>query len=132
MKFIHFILIGAALMLVSCSAQKKFHKRLVGRWEVSNYQNTYQGSATNLNNAGNVEFFNENRGVKDISFRAMQNYRDNSPFSWDNTANTVTVHSDQSEFAKAWIVTTNKKKKQVWKSTNGTGGIQQITLSKRN
>lgn len=117
-------------MLASCSAQKKLHNRLVGRWNVSNYQDSYQGSRSNLDNAGSVEFTDDNRGVKDISFRAMQNYRDNAPFSWDNTANTVTIHGDQSEFAKAWIVTTNKKKKQVWKSTNGRGGVQELTLTK--
>lgn len=131
MKYIHLVLIGAALMLVSCSAQKKLHNRLVGRWDVSNYQDSFEGSKTNLDNAGNIEFTGDNRGLKDISFRAMQNYRDNAPFSWDNTGNTVTVHGDQSEFAKSWIVTSNKKKKQVWKSTNGRGGIQQITLTKR-
>lgn len=130
MKYIHFILAGAALMLASCSAQKKLHNRLVGRWNVSNYQDLNQGSRTNLDNAGSVEFTDNNRGVKDISFKAMQNYRDNSPFSWDNTASTVTIHGDQSEFAKAWIVTTNKKKKQVWKSTNGRGGVQEVTLTK--
>ena len=130
MKYFHVVLMGALLMLASCSAQKKFHNRLVGRWNVNNYQDSFEGSRTNLDNAGSVEFTDDNRGLKDVSFRAMQNYRDNSPFSWDNTSNTVTIHGDQSEFAKAWIVTSNKKKKQVWKSTNGRGGVQQITLVK--
>ena len=131
MRYIHVVLAGALLMLASCSAQKKLHNRLVGRWNVSNYQDSQQGSKSNLDNAGSVEFNDDNRGSKDISFRAMQSYRDNSPFSWDNTANTVTIHGDQSEFAKAWIVTTNKKKKQVWKSTNGRGGVQEVTLAKQ-
>ena len=131
MKYIHLIFLAAVLMLVSCSAQRKLRSRLVGTWNVSNYQDSFEGSRTNLDNAGTIEFQSGNRGNKDIAFRAMQNYRDNSPFSWDNTANTVTVHGDQSEFAKAWIITTNKKKKQVWKSTNGRGGIQQVTLVKQ-
>ena len=118
-------------MLVSCSAQKKLHNRLVGRWNVSNYQDSFQESRTNLDNAGKVEFTGDNQGLKDISFRAMQNYRDNAPFNWSNTGNTVTIQGAQSEFAKAWIVVSNKKKKQVWNSTNGRGGIQRITLTKQ-
>ncbi len=130
MKYIHLVLIAGALMLVSCSAQKKLHNRLLGVWNVSNYQDSFEGSRTNLDNAGTVEFHPDSRGNKDINFRAMQAFRDNTPFNWDNTGNTVTIRGDASEFAKAWIITSNKKNKQVWKSTNGRGGIQQVTLSR--
>lgn len=130
MKLIHLFLLSSPILLVSCSAQSKLHNRLQGIWTVTNYQDNFQGSRTNLDNAGTVEFHSDNRGNKDISFRAMQNYRDNTPFTWDNSANTVTIHGDNSEFAKAWIVTTNKKKKQVWKSTNGRNGVQQVTLTR--
>jgi hypothetical protein len=107
------------------------HNRLLGTWKVDSYESSeLEGTKTSLQNAGTINFLEDGRGVKDVTFRAMGDYRDNSPFTWSNTGTSVTIQGDLSEFAKSWIVITNKRKRQIWKSTNGKGGIQQLKLSR--
>jgi hypothetical protein len=123
--------LAVILSLAACSAEKKLHNRLTGTWEVASFNENSENSKTNLSNIGTVNFLKEGRGTKQLSFRLRGDQTDNTPFTWSNTATTVTVQSDQSQFSKAWIIIQNKKKQQLWKSTNGKGGVQEVLLKKQ-
>jgi hypothetical protein len=119
------------ISLTACSAEKKLHNRLVGTWEVASFNENSENSNTNLSNIGTVSFAKDGRGSKELSFRLRGEQTDNTPFTWSNTATTITVQSDRSQFSKAWIIIQNKKKQQLWKSTNGKGGVQEVLLKKK-
>jgi hypothetical protein len=126
----------AAIMLASCSAEKKFNRNLQGEWNVSKYAEKYQATGESAYEASNIGImtFNKNgTGSVSATIRAMQGtVSDTLDFTWKNDINTVSIFgSRESKFTKSWIVIENKKKSQVWRSTDGEGNTQSLELSRK-
>lgn len=119
-------------LLVSCSSSNKLNRRLQGSWNIDSYQEQHVGEKeVSAANIGTMTFNDDNTGTKKISYRILQNQiADTSRFSWSSTAKAVTVEGENSPFAKTWIIIKNKNKMQFWKSTDGKGNVQSITLKK--
>lgn len=123
--------LSVIILLSACSAEKKLRSRLIGTWNVVSFNENSGNSQSNLSNIGTVSFMKDGRGTKDLAFRMGGDRTNTTPFSWQNTGTTVTIQSDQSPFGKAWIVLQNSRKQQMWKSTNGKGGVQELVLRKQ-
>ncbi|MCB9356883.1 MAG: lipocalin family protein [Lewinellaceae bacterium] len=124
------LLIATPFLLVSCSAQKKFANRLRGAWQITKYDvNDTRVSAREFTNLGMITFNKNHTGTVDMkNIFTGSSSSGPRPFEWSNTENSVTIRGDNSEITKAWIVVTNKKKVQLWKSTDGYNRIQEIEL----
>ena len=85
-----------------------------------------------LNNIGTVQFKKNGTGEKNINFSALgATHSDQTPFKWTwHDDKYVAIESENSEFAKTWIIVTNKKKFQKWNTTDGANKIQVIELKK--
>lgn len=118
--------------LASCSAEKKFHRRLVGTWNIERYEQQFaNGERESASNLGTITFRKNGGGDKEINILTRSlSKRDNSDFSWKNTADAVTIISNNSDLAKTWLVMKNKKTTQQWKSTNQTT-VQTMELRKQ-
>jgi len=114
-------------LLASCSP------RLVGTWSITHFETTTPGQeGLSLNNIGTVQFKKNGTGEKNINFSALgASHIDQTSFKWTwHDAKYVTIESENSEFAKPWIIITNKKKFQKWSTTDGTNKVQVIELKK--
>ncbi len=114
-------------ILASCSP------RLAGTWTVQRFEtNTSGQQGVALKNIGTVQFNKNGTGEKNISYPVLGvTHRDQTPFSWKSSGDKyVTIESQNSEFAKTWIVVSNKKKFQKWTTTDGTNKVQVIELKK--
>jgi hypothetical protein len=136
-KLTLFILLTAALLLNGCaSATKQFSKRLRGTWQITNYGvERPNARAVAQPNYGNITFNKDGSGSLDnasifdnISSRAASpgKYK----FTWSNTENIVVIKGEGSGIAKSWIVVTNKKDQQVWKSTDGANEVNTLELKR--
>ncbi|MGN0001866.1 MAG: hypothetical protein ACI35V_00395 [Sphingobacterium composti] len=120
------VLISATL-LTSCS------QRLVGTWTVQRYETTSPGQqGVALSNIGTLKFKSNGTGEKNLDYTVLGiNRQDKLPFKWSwSDGEYVSIESDSSDFSKTWIIMTNKKKYQKWKSTDGANNIQIIELKK--
>jgi hypothetical protein len=137
LAFLAFSLIG----LSGCgSAAKQFSKRLRGTWQVANYgveRPDTRSLSTNTSNFGTITFNKNGTGTIDnasIFDNLTSAYRDGNNnrynFRWSNTDNIVVIKEEGSSLSKSWIVVTNKKKEQVWKSTDGTNEVKTIQLTR--
>ena len=116
-----------ATLLASCAP------RLVGTWNVTRFETATAGQqGVSLNNIGTVQFKKNGTGEKNINFSALgTTHNDQTPFRWtSHDGKYVTIESENSEFAKTWIIVTNKKKFQKWNTTDGTNKVQVIELKK--
>ncbi|MBS1680160.1 MAG: hypothetical protein JST48_00465 [Bacteroidetes bacterium] len=114
-------------LLTSCS------HRMVGTWNVQRFENTTPGqSGVALTNIGTIEFFNNGSGKKNVTYTVLgATHDDQAPFKWTwKDDKYVTIEGKDSDFSKTWIIMTNKKKYQKWKSTDGTSNIQILELKK--
>lgn len=120
------LVVIAVFALPSCSP------KLVGTWNIDRYETTEPGQKpASLSNIGTITFKKNGRGEKNINYTLFgKARRDNSDFGWHATGPYVGIESPNSEFSKTWIVTTNKKKKQNWKSTDGANRVQVLELRK--
>lgn len=121
------VAVFAIALLASCSP------RMAGTWTVQRFETTKPGQqGVTLNNIGTINFNKNGTGEKNISYSALGvNFNDQQPFKWTwSDDKYVTIEGDTSAFAKTWIIITNKKKFQKWKSTDGTNNIQIIELIK--
>ena len=133
MKKSLFIGVILATILTSCSP------KIVGTWNVDKYQvNNMKGQDITTRNAGEITLNKNGTGEKSIEYNIFNNqFSDVQSFRWNlqDTNLTITGTGDKkgekSQFDKTWIVTTNKKDKQVWKSTDGSNAVQVIELSKK-
>jgi len=123
---------AAVVLLASCSASGKLGSRLQGSWKIEAYAEQHHGKEeAGASNIGSITFNEDMTGTKKISYRILKNeIIDANRFSWSNTSKTVTIQGENSSFAKTWIVIGNKKKEQRWKSTDGKGNVQSMTLIK--
>lgn len=120
-------LIFATVLFASCSP------RISGTWNVDRFETTKPGeNGVALKNVGTIHFSNNGKGEKNIAYTALGvTHEDKNPFKWVWTEGKyITIDGKGSDFSKTWIIITNKKKYQKWKSTDGTNNIQVIELSK--
>lgn len=123
-----------ALVSGGCaSATKQFSKRLVGTWQIASYnveRPAVRSAAAPPSDFGTITFNKdksgslENPSIFGNIARSAQNYR----FQWNNTENLVVIKAQNAEVSKSWIVMTNKKDQQVWKSTDGANAVHTIEL----
>ena len=126
MKYV-FMAMGLMFFMTSCS------NKLVGTWQISKYESTRANeSDISVSNIGTLTFKKNNTGTKAIQYNIFSNdYKDESPFTWQRTEETVTIESEGSQLSKTWIVTDDGNKEQVWKSTDGSKGVQTLRLKKQ-
>jgi competence transcription factor ComK len=131
MKKSLFIAAICALFFTSCS------QKIVGTWNIDQYEiNDQKGQKAVLKNAGEITLNKNGTGEKNVSYSIFSNdYSDIEPFKWklEETNLTITGSNpkEESDFNKTWIIITNKNKKQVWKSTDGSTTVQVLELSKK-
>lgn len=122
-----FTVLCAALLFTACS------HRIVGTWTVQRYETTTPGEqSVALTNVGTMQFRKNGTGTKNLHYAILGLQRsDLLPFrwSWDN-GKYISIESAGSDFAKTWIITSNKRKFQQWKSTDGSNNIQILELKK--
>jgi hypothetical protein len=54
------------------------------------------------------------------------------PFKWSwDSQSYITIDSQGSEFSKTCILIENKKKSQVWKSTDGSNTVHELVLKNK-
>lgn len=121
-----------ALILSSCS------QKLVGTWNVDRYEvDSQKGQNFTTRNAGELTLKKNGTGEKNVNYNMFQNETsDLQAFRWTMQGDDViTIRStdsyEKSDFDKTWIMTTNTKKKQVWRSTDGKNAVQTLELSKK-
>ena len=119
-------------LLASCTAEKRFHRRLVGTWDVVTYEQRFPNGENEVaSDLGTVTFHKNGSGSNDISVLTRGVRKpDNSDFSWKNTIDEVTILSRNTLLAKSWIVVRNKKSQQIWKSTI-QANVQTMELRKK-
>jgi len=119
----------STLLLFSCSAEQKLKRRITGEWNVAAYtEQNVEGEDGTVDNAGTMSFYKNGKGVKNITgISWIRNFKEGREFRWQNSANTVTLFDKNSIFAKSWIITVNKQKRQEWKSTD-RGNVQTLQL----
>lgn len=122
------IIVGiAAVSMASCSP------KLAGTWNVASYEVTEAGKpGLSVSNIGTITFNKNNKGQKNIDYTVFQNqFTDKSPFQWFQDGEQVIRIDDQnSDLAKSWIVITNGRKTQEWRSTDGTNKVLVLKLNK--
>lgn len=120
------------MLLTSCSAEKRFHRRLVGTWNIERYEQQFPGgNRESASDIGTITFRKNGSGDKNLSVLTRSlNRRDNSDFSWKNSTDAVTIISNNSDLAKTWLVVKNKKSYQQWKATTSTT-VQTMELRKQ-
>lgn len=120
------ILLFSVFLFTSCS------NKLVGEWNVSKYQTTtLDQEEITLTNIGTMTFKSNNEGEKNLDYKVLGiTKKDNVPFTWKATEKYITIESENSDFAKIWVILESKGKSQIWKSTNGTNEVQTLELTK--
>lgn len=122
-----FTIVCCVMVFISCSP------RITGTWTVQRYETTTPGEQTvSLSNVGTMEFHKNGTGNKKLNYSILGIQRDDQlPFiwTWDN-GKYVSIKSDGSDFSKTWIIISNKRKFQQWKSTDGSNNIQILELKK--
>lgn len=125
------------LLLNGCaSATKDFSKRLRGTWKITNYnvERPNTRSLTGTTDYGSITFNKDGTGSIDnasifdnITSKTIQGKFN---FKWSNTENIVVIKGEGSNISKSWIVVTNKKDQQVWKSTDGANEVNTLELKR--
>ncbi len=131
MKNILFVA-ALAIILSSCS------QKLVGTWNVDRYEvDNQKGQNFTTRNAGELTIKKNGTGEKNVNYNMFQNeFSDLQSFRWNMQGDDIiTIRSTdsykKSDFDKTWIMTTNTKKKQIWRSTDGKNSVQTLELSKK-
>ena len=120
----------AALLFSACAP------RIAGNWTVQRYEAITLGQqqGSSFNNIGTMSFDKKGTGEKDISYSVLGAVQqDKSPFEWTSYHNDeyISIKSEGSNLSKTWIVVVNKRKHQIWKSTDGTNIIHVLELVKK-
>ena len=131
--------LAAAFLLNGCaSATKQFTKRLRGTWTVASYGvESPTARSTGAPSVFGTITFNkdwsgsvENASIFDNLTSRAATTGGKYLFRWSNTENIVVIRSEGSTASKSWIVVTNKKDRQVWKSTDGNNEVNTIELKR--
>ena len=124
------LLLALSISLFSCSPN------IVNKWNIDKYEViNNKGQNTSAQNIGSIEFKKNGKGTKNISYNVFQNdFIDESGFEYELKDGyiiiKITDNNDKSALNKTWIIVNDKKKKQVWKSTDGSKSVQIIELSR--
>jgi len=124
------LLLALSISLFSCSPN------IVNKWNIDKYEViNNKGQNTSAQNIGSIEFKKNGKGTKNISYNVFQNdFIDESGFEYELKDGYIIIKStdnnDKSALNKTWIIVNDKKKKQVWKSTDGSKSVQIIELSR--
>ena len=120
--FFFFFLLFAS---TSCS------HRLVGTWQVTNYEIINPGErGSSLHNIGEMHFNRNHTGEKRLNYTFFgQRIYDDYPFRWQDYNGYIKIESRGSGLEKTWIVTENDKKYQKWQSTEDNQ-VQVLELRK--
>lgn len=104
------------LLLVSSCAP-----RLVGTWQISKYEEVNPGAQTStFTNAGTMTLYKDLTGKNKVSFAGPTGtVTDTGTFSWKAEDGFVTMKRPHLPTAKTWIITEDKKNKQIWTTTDG-------------
>ncbi len=119
------------LLFTGCSP------KIVGTWNIDRYEvDNYKGQNVSSTNAGEIVVNKNGTGEKNLFYTMFnEEYKDEQTFRWNLKDNILRIYDTKgkanSDFAKSWIVVTNKSKKQVWKSTDGSNSVQVIELRKK-
>lgn len=133
MKKTFFLITICAFLLTACGG-----KKIVGDWNVDRYEvNSQKGQSISTTNAGIIKIKKNGTGEKDIQYNMFQNdFSDIQEFRWNKPSEglitiTSTNSYKRSDFDKTWIIVEDGKKRQVWKSTDGSNTVQTLVLSKK-
>lgn len=120
------------LCITSCSP------KLVGTWNIDRYEvDDQKGQNFTTRNAGELTIKKNGTGEKNVQFNMLQNeFTDLQSFRWTMQGDDIisirgTDSNAKSDFDKTWIMITNTKKKQLWKSTDGKNAVQTLEMSKK-
>lgn len=120
------------LFITSCSP------KLVGTWNIDRYEvDNQKGQNFTTRNAGELTINKNGTGEKNVQYNMFQNeFNDFQSFRWNMQGDgiitiTSTGSGEKSDFDKTWIMITNTKKKQLWKSTDGKETVQTLEMSKK-
>lgn len=114
------------LFLTACS------ERLTGTWTVQRYEIVVPGQQTlSFTNIGTMTFKDDHTGTRSVHYSVLGQQRDDtSGFSWSYDNTYVTIQSNDSDFAKTWVIKDDNKNLQRWQSTNGRGQVQLLELKR--
>lgn len=114
-----------AFSMTACSP------KVVGTWTIDKFENAVPSEqGYSLNNIGTITFNKNGTGEKNINYSVLgTNHTDMFPFKWNAADAAITIIGDSTEFSKTWIIISNKKNYQQWKSTSGNK-IQILELKK--
>ncbi len=127
-KFTFLLYLSLVFSLVSCSNE------LVHTWNIDNYEIIREnGKESSYRNIGTLTFDKE--GTGHFNYQIIENdFIDKSKFTWEKKEGYILIkpasNSSESKLTKAWIITEDKAKKQIWKSTDGDYKIQILELSR--
>ncbi|HSI70889.1 MAG TPA: hypothetical protein VK941_11690 [Gillisia sp.] len=131
MKKSLFITAICAIVFTSCSP------KMTGTWNVDRYAvDNQEGRSMNTTNAGTIKIDKNGSGEKDINYNMFQTeFSDTQTFRWNMPSEDVITitspnSSRNSDLDKTWIIVSQKKNNQIWKSTDGKNTIQTLELSK--
>lgn len=126
-NFKPFFVIGIAMACFTSCAPK-----IVGTWNVVKYESTKPGEKTVVqNNIGTMTFKKNGEGEKNLNYVTMgKSKTDDHRFGWHSTGPYVGIESPSSDFSRTWVIITNTRKQQKWKTNDGPNGTQVIELSK--
>lgn len=116
---------AVTLSLSSCSP------KLTGTWTIGKYENAAPDEqGYSLSNIGTITFLKNGTGQKNIQYTILgTTHTDMFPFKWTQADAAVNITGDSTTFSKSWIIVTNKRNFQQWKSTNGNR-VQVLELKK--
>lgn len=126
------LLLVVSISLFSCSPN------IVNTWNIDTYEVVNdKGQNTSAQNIGSIEFKRNGKGTKNISYNVFQNdFMDESNFKYQLSEGYIVIKNedkdakDKSALNKTWIIVSDKKKSQVWKSTDGGKSVQTLKLSR--
>lgn len=124
-KYYILLLTTTGILFTACSP------RLTGTWNIARYENKQPGQqALSMENIGTITFRKNGDGEKNINYSIFgKSTTDNSRFGWYSTGPYVGIESPGSDLSKTWIIITNKRREQKWKSTDG-GNVQILELKR--
>lgn len=108
--------------------------KLIGTWNVVSYESKSSNNQSNvrLNNIGYMTLRASGDGDKYIKYNVLGvDKKDSTDLHWKANDKFITIESEGSDFSKTWLIIENKKKSQLWKSTDGANQIQTIELKKQ-
>lgn len=132
-KIIRLLIVALAIvMLASCSSQQMLSSQLKTEWNIEKFESRdADGGTTTIENAGSIIFRNDEEGIQSFNSAIIHGgAAAEQEFTWENTANTVTIKSKEVEAPKVWIVVNSKRTEQEWYSTDSQGNVQVMHLKK--